>query len=386
MRPQAASPLPLAAKQARGTFIGGLRVREEAKMRQNSMKWTLATVALVALLALAGCEKTDPVAQTDWVVDVTASPSSHPVVPGPDQPVESKIIVVVFDAAGIPQGGIGLRCSTTAGRLESDGNRIRTDSTGTALDRLFTTATATVRCSSGAAFGETTVTIGDQNQAPAAVISITPRDQQKVNQTVAFSGAQSTDLDGRIVEYRWSLLSTNPDPGRDNPEQLVFPEGQDSFTRQFQNAQQLEVSLTVVDDLGALSSPPAVENYEIVTNLSPTADAGPAQTGQVNTNNPGSPTGISCTVNQVSGCGSTDPDGRILTYRWNWGDGRENFINNVCTAGHTYFPSSLPASFTVTLTVYDDGDGTCGPRGPTGDTCPTRGTGEDTTTVTCPAP
>ncbi|GAB4225479.1 MAG: hypothetical protein Kow0062_27820 [Acidobacteriota bacterium] len=355
-------------------------------MRQHGMKWILATIALAGLLALAGCESTDPAAQADWTIDVTASPSSHAIVPSPNDPVESKIIVTVFDSAGIPQGGIGIRCSTTAGRLESDGNVITTDASGTALDRLFTTETATVRCSSGPTFGEATVTVGSQNTPPAAVISITPANQQKVGQTVAFSAAQSTDLDGFIAEYRWSLLSTNPDPGRPNPEQLTFPQGQDSFTRQFQNPQQLEVTLTVVDDLGALSQPPAVENYEIVTNLNPTADAGPAQTGQVNPNNPGSPTGISCTVNQVSGCGSTDPDGTILTYRWNWGDGREDFINTVCTAGHTFFPSSLPASFTVTLTVYDDGDGTCGPRGPTGDNCPTRGTGTDTTTVTCPAP
>ena len=97
----------------------GCRVRKEAKMKQHGLHWILATLLLVTLVALTGCESTDPAAQADWVIDVTASPSSHAIVPAPDQPVESKIIVTVFDASGIPQGGIGVRCSTSAGRLEA---------------------------------------------------------------------------------------------------------------------------------------------------------------------------------------------------------------------------------------------------------------------------
>ncbi|NJN64856.1 MAG: hypothetical protein HC882_08220 [Acidobacteria bacterium] len=347
----------------------------------------IAALALLVALTAIGCEDDEPAAQADWVVDVTASPGSHPILTAPDVPAVSSIIVNVYNENGVPQGGIGLRCSTSGGQLDSDGSVITTDSSGTARDTLRTTTTAKVRCQSGAAFGEADVTIGDVNNRPSAAISINPQNEAKIGATTTFSGSQSSDLDGRIVEYRWSLLSTNPDPGKPNPELLTFGEGEDAFSRTFQNAQTIEVTLNVIDDLGAISSPPSVENYAIVANLNPTADAGPGQTGQVNTSNPSSPTGISCTVSQVSGCGSRDPDGSILTYRWNWGDGREDFVSGPCTFGHTYFPSSLPATFTVTLTVYDNGDGTCSPRTPVGsDPCTTRGTDEDTTTVSCPAP
>ncbi len=351
--------------------------------KRRSLLLALALVVGLVALTATGCEDDGIAADVDWVIDVSASPASHPIIADPAVGADSQILIYVYNENGQPQPGISVTCATSAGTLASGGQRLtETNSLGFTQDSLNTSSTAKVRCQSGSAFGEVDVTIGETNNRPAAAISILPQNEAKPGATVTFSGAQSSDLDGRIVEYRWSLLSTNPDPGRDNPEILTFGEGQDSFTRVFQNVQDLEVSLTVTDDLGAPSSPPAVENYRIVANLNPIADAGPGQTGFVT----GTAPNLFC-IATVSGCGSRDPDGTIVTYRWNWGDGRpEDFNSSSCQQDHTFQPASLPATYTVTLTVYDNGDGTCGPRGPSGDTCTTRGEATDTTTVSCPSP
>ncbi|MFH1723998.1 MAG: PKD domain-containing protein [Elusimicrobiota bacterium] len=74
-----------------------------------------------------------------------------------------------------------------------------------------------------------------------------------------------------------------------------------------------------------------------VTNRPPVAEAGPDQTALV---------GESV---HFDGSGSSDPDGSIVSYEWDFGDGSEN-----AAGANVSHPYSQAGIFTVTLTVTDD--------------------------------
>lgn len=84
----------------------------------------------------------------------------------------------------------------------------------------------------------------------------------------------------------------------------------------------------------------AFEGSVIQTNQPPVANAGPDQTGVVN---------LSLTFN---GSASSDPDGTLTSYRWDFGD---YSTATGATVSHTY---STAGSYTATLTVTDDGGAT----------------------------
>ena len=78
-----------------------------------------------------------------------------------------------------------------------------------------------------------------------------------------------------------------------------------------------------------------------VTNQPPVANAGADQTGVAN---------VSLTFN---GSASSDPDGSIVSYQWNFGDGSPTAIG--ATVNHAY---STAGTYTATLTVTDNGGAT----------------------------
>ncbi|UDY35503.1 PKD domain-containing protein [Dermatobacter hominis] len=59
-------------------------------------------------------------------------------------------------------------------------------------------------------------------------------------------------------------------------------------------------------------------------------------------------TGVSNLTASVNGTGSSDPDGSITSYAWNWGDGA---TTSGATSSHAY---AAAGTYTVTLTVTDD--------------------------------
>lgn len=90
----------------------------------------------------------------------------------------------------------------------------------------------------------------------------------------------------------------------------------------------------LVNAAGALAwSPGPVDTV----NDPPVANAGPDQTGTI-----GSPV-------HFDGSGSSDPDGTIVSYQWDFGDSE---VGSGVTADHTYGASG---TYEVTLTVTDDG-------------------------------
>ncbi|UCF10239.1 MAG: PKD domain-containing protein [Candidatus Bipolaricaulota bacterium] len=147
-----------------------------------------------------------------------------------------------------------------------------------------------------------------------------------------FDATGSTDADGEIVEYRWDLFSSGRFPLLTSTPVLLFP---------FPDDGTYEVRLRVTDDDGnAVSRDPVVIT---VTNRPPVPGFA-VDSDEV-------PTGTTLRFDAAS---SYDPDGTIVTYRWDFdGDGTPETETNAATASHAYDDDGR---FTVRLhTVDDDG-------------------------------
>ncbi len=82
-----------------------------------------------------------------------------------------------------------------------------------------------------------------------------------------------------------------------------------------------DVSLIVVDGASETSLPATTTANISPANVAPTANAGGPYSGTA---------GVSITV---TGAASSDSDGTISTYRWNWGDGTSD-TKLIPTASH----------------------------------------------------
>ncbi|MHC3130141.1 MAG: PKD domain-containing protein [Candidatus Bathyarchaeota archaeon] len=142
------------------------------------------------------------------------------------------------------------------------------------------------------------------------------------SEVIDFDASGSYDIDGYIVSYSWDFGDGNTDSGV-------------TVSHSYVDDGEYSVTLSVVDDDGAVGSKTA---SIIVKNRPPVAD--------LNTS-----TAILDKEEIVTfnASGSYDPDGYIVDYSWDFGDG--NTATGV-TASHSY-PTS--GTYTVTLTVTDDG-------------------------------
>ena len=78
------------------------------------MTWAALIAAGAWLLAAVGCEDADPIANSDWIISVSANPATLDV--GPGLQGQSVITAIVIDETGVPQAGVGVRFSATAER------------------------------------------------------------------------------------------------------------------------------------------------------------------------------------------------------------------------------------------------------------------------------
>ena len=138
---------------------------------------------------------------------------------------------------------------------------------------------------------------------------------------ISFYGCNSYDSDGTIVSYTWIFgdghTGTGPTP-----------------SHAYTSTGTYVVTLTVTDDDGAVDSD-ATYAY-IGANQHPIADAGGPYSG-----NAGQPI-------VFDGSGSYDPDGTIVSYTWDFGDG---YTGSGKIVTHAY---STGGTYTVTLIVTDD--------------------------------
>ncbi len=144
-----------------------------------------------------------------------------------------------------------------------------------------------------------------------------------VDVAVQFDGSASSDPDGTIVSYNWDFgdgaIGTGPTP-----------------TNTYTEAGAFDVTLTVTDDAGETDSVSTTVTIVAAANQPPVADPGGPYNGTVDV------------AVQFDGSASSDPDGAIASYSWDFGDG---------TTGTGATPTKAYAeagTFDVTLTVTDD--------------------------------
>lgn len=170
----------------------------------------------------------------------------------------------------------------------------------------------------------------ERNKPPVAVASASPR-EVKVGEMVWFDGSGSYDPDGRIVKWHWDFGDHHTSNIR-SPIHEYTQEG--SFT----------ATLIVTDNDGASDKdwvtvkvvkppppPPPPPNQPPVARFSalPTSGEAPLKV-------------------DFDASASYDPDGEIVSYEWDFGDGS---TGSGVTESHTY---DSKGTYTVTLTVIDD--------------------------------
>ena len=163
-----------------------------------------------------------------------------------------------------------------------------------------------------------------KNKTPEARISYSLTGTNLVN----FSGTESSDEDGSIVSYAWNFGDGATGSGATTSHTYSAPG-------------KYKVILTVTDNGGATDSADKDVEIKVVSIIAPVAIAS-ARFASDNER-----------TLSFNGSGSTDEDGSIVSYAWNFGDGA---TGSGATTSHTY---SAPGKYKVILTVKDN-DGASG--------------------------
>jgi|GEM_PF-3251159 len=172
----------------------------------------------------------------------------------------------------------------------------------------------------------TTIVVNEEVIALAPTAEITANTNSgEAPLAVNFSGSNSSDSDGTIVSYAWDFGDGSTDSGV-------------NASYSFTEAGSYTVSLTVTDNDGLTNTATTtiVVNEEVIA-LAPTAEI------TANTNSGEAPLAVN-----FSGSNSSDSDGTIVSYAWDFGDGSTDSGVN---ASHTF---SEAGSYTVSLTVTDN--------------------------------
>ena len=177
------------------------------------------------------------------------------------------------------------------------------------------TVMLTIEDDDAATDDETVVVTVIANEAPTAAFT-----SSSIDLDASFDASGSTDADGTIVSYAWNFGDTATATGA-------------TAAHTYAAAGDYDVTLTVTDDDGATSTVTTTITV-VAANQSPTA------TFTFSSND---------LVASFDATASSDPDGTIDSYTWDFGDGSAPATG--VTATHTY---AIAGTYTVTLTVVDD--------------------------------
>ncbi|MCX8102978.1 MAG: PKD domain-containing protein [Candidatus Bipolaricaulota bacterium] len=160
------------------------------------------------------------------------------------------------------------------------------------------------------------------NKAPFARFTFSPK-EPKINEAVTFDGSGSRDPDGKIISYLWDFGDGETAQGA-------------TTTHVFKRDGEYDVILHVTDDRG--SSTALAKTVRVVPpNQAPVA---------IFTVEPLEPTANQEVTFDASA--AADPDGTIVSYRWDFGD---QTTGQGKTVTHAY---QAAGTYKVTLTVTDD--------------------------------
>jgi PKD repeat protein len=258
--------------------------------------------------------------------DLDPAPANQPPVADPNGPYSGDVgMPVPFDGSGSsdPDGTI-----VSYDWDFGDGNTVTgMNPTHTYAASGTYTVTLTVTDDAGATdTASTTANISAPANQPPVADPNGPYSGD-VGVPVPFDGSGSSDPDGTIVSYDWDFGDGNTGTGM-NPTHTYAASG--IYT----------VTLTVTDDAGATDTATTRANISAPANQPPVADPNGPYSGDVGVPVP------------FDGSGSSDPDGTIVSYDWDFGDG--NTVTGM-NPTHTY---AATGTYTVTLTVTDDGGAT----------------------------
>ena len=204
-----------------------------------------------------------------------------------------------------------------------DGDRATTSSAShTYLVPGTYVVTLTVTDNDGAVNTDSTIVAVSTNLVPVARAVATPV-SGKAPLTASFDGSTSTDEDGNVVAYDWDFA----DGGTGTGEVAVH-----TFTA----VGTYEVELTVTDDDGGTDT--TTVTVQVNAPQAPVAVANATPDGTK------APLGV-----VFSSAGSTDNDGSIIGYSWDFGDGTP--ASTSANPSHLY---TSAGTFDATLTVTDD--------------------------------
>ncbi|MDY6817223.1 MAG: PQQ-binding-like beta-propeller repeat protein, partial [Halobacteriales archaeon] len=173
---------------------------------------------------------------------------------------------------------------------------------------------------------DTTITFGGGNQAPTASFSHSPS-PMIAGESGNFNASAATDPDGLITGYEWDFTSDG-----------TFDATGMDVNHTFPSSGNYTVTLRVTDDNGLT----ATTTNNITVNSS---NELPTPAFTYSPSNPVTDESIS-----FDASGSSDPDGSITTYEWDWtSDGTYDSTGK--TATHQY---ETGGNHTVTLRVVDD--------------------------------
>jgi hypothetical protein len=299
------------------------------------------SLALAALLAAPGCEKTEPTAEPNSVLVLSANPGN--INFGNSTSGSSTITAELYSSSGSPRSGVGIRFSTDIGSMESGGDSIKTDGSGVARDVLHVSDSdaggfAVVTGRSGSVNGTVDVAVGIPNEPPEAVILLNGIDtsgRARPGDRILYDGTFSSDPEDTNPSYfRWQIFSTDPASNEVVEGDL---RSASQFERVYNDPQDITVQLIVEDSLGATSAP-AADFFTVIDNLPPVAEAGSDRRVELGS------------ILLTNGAGSSDPDGTVVSWEWDWDDGIINTLPQP-NGSHLYL---VAAVYCVQLIVTDD--------------------------------
>ena len=259
------------------------------------------------------------------------------------------VVTIANSGAGDYSGEIGMKIWFN-GTTKFDGSGTVNMPAGTTATVNFPTlvlpegsTTVKVAIDSAGAVSEESETNNERTQTLTVSASPTTNNPPQANagtnktatigQSVSFNGTGSTDSDGTIISYAWDFGDGGSSAGS-------------AVSHVYSSPGTYTVSLTVTDNNGATDTDTTVA---IITGDS----TPPPTTNKLPIANAGSDLKVKVgEAVHFDASKSTDSDGTITTYSWDFGDSRDS---NEKEPLHSY---ATPGVYKVTLVVTDNNGGT----------------------------